>query len=76
MPIYEFECARCGEQFEELIRSAVEEKILLCPKCHGRKIRRLFSAFGFKSGSKAVSSLPSAGQSCRTCAAKTCDTCR
>lgn len=76
MPIYEFECAQCQTQFEELVRNATEEEDIVCPKCRGRDVRRLFSAFGFKSGSKVVSSVGSTGDVCHTCTAKTCDTCR
>ena len=75
MPIYEFECRQCGEQFEELVRTEAEAKILTCPHCSGKRVVKLFSAFGFKSGSKVVSSVQRSSASCQTCAAKTCDTC-
>lgn len=75
MPIYEFECMKCGTHFEELIRSTDEEKKIVCPECGMKKIRREFSTFGFKCGTKLVSSVSKAGSSCHSCTTKTCDTC-
>lgn len=31
MPIFEYECQKCGKKFEELVRSHEEE--VRCPKC-------------------------------------------
>ena len=47
MPIYEYQCQECGEEFERLIRSF--EKIE-CPECGSEKVRKLLSRFGFKMG--------------------------
>ena len=35
MPLYEFSCAKCGEQFEELVMSSKPEAIakVVCPEC-------------------------------------------
>jgi putative FmdB family regulatory protein len=41
MPIYEFECAQCGERFEEL---AAAEEVPPCPACGAAGARRLLSA--------------------------------
>ena len=46
MPIYEYQCQECGEEFEKLIRSP--EKIE-CPECGG-DVKKLLSRFGFKMG--------------------------
>ncbi|HET6832118.1 MAG TPA: zinc ribbon domain-containing protein, partial [Solirubrobacterales bacterium] len=43
MPIYEFECARCGERFEELVPSGTEAQP--CPAC-GAGAERQLSSFG------------------------------
>jgi putative FmdB family regulatory protein len=43
VPIYEFECARCGERFEELVPVATEA--WPCPACGADAGRRL-SSFG------------------------------
>ena len=47
VPIYEYQCQECGEEFEKLIRSS--EKIE-CPECSSEKVRKLLSRFGFKMG--------------------------
>ncbi len=44
MPLRDFECQRCRERFEALIRHPEEEAELECPKCRARKVRRLLSA--------------------------------
>ncbi len=42
MPIYEFECERCGERFEELVLTAAERPA--CPACGSDRARRRLSA--------------------------------
>ncbi len=44
MPIYEFECAWCGECFERLVRSGDKVR-LQCPACTSSRIRKLMSSF-------------------------------
>ncbi len=58
MPIYEYECLKCGERFE-LRRSMTEsDREIRCPKCGAVKPRRVFSVFatGSQSGACAPSS--------------------
>ena len=42
MPIYEFECAKCGSCFEELMESGAENPA--CPDCGAARARRRFSS--------------------------------
>ncbi|MFC2022691.1 FmdB family zinc ribbon protein [Chloroflexota bacterium] len=52
MPIYEYECKKCGERFE-LFRSIKDsDNDTRCPKCGKEFPERLFSGFGttFSSG--------------------------
>lgn len=45
MPIYEYECSRCGEKFQ-LRRSAGDsDHEIMCPKCGVEHPRRVFSLF-------------------------------
>ena len=44
MPIYEFECAACGERFEEL--SAAGTESATCPACGAEGAERRLSSFG------------------------------
>ncbi|NOY68391.1 MAG: zinc ribbon domain-containing protein [Deltaproteobacteria bacterium] len=60
MPIYEYECTKCGHKFEELIFSRTDVKPE-CPKCGAKHTKRLisassFSTSGLSSGSTACSS--------------------
>jgi putative FmdB family regulatory protein len=40
MPIYEFDCAGCGERFEELVGVGETPR---CPRCGGGDVRRRIS---------------------------------
>jgi putative FmdB family regulatory protein len=46
VPVYEYRCAKCDTQFEELVRAAAEPPP--CPACGSGKVVRLYSAFGTK----------------------------
>jgi putative FmdB family regulatory protein len=62
MPIYEFQCKKCKNEFEVLFRSNDEKLTVLCPACKSKKTQRLMSAFaGGKSG-------------CNSCATTSCST--
>lgn len=43
MPIYEYKCRKCGEEFEELVLSG--DDIPICPSCESGECDRLLSAF-------------------------------
>lgn len=43
MPIYEYTCRQCGEDFEELVRNAAHEKELTCTACDSAQIERRLS---------------------------------
>lgn len=45
MPIYEFECEKCGHQFERMQKIS-DPPPKVCPKCHG-KVRKKISATSF-----------------------------
>jgi len=46
MPIFEFHCKKCGNEFEELLTLAErEDGRLVCPACGSKRIARGFSAF-------------------------------
>ena len=63
MPIYEYVCKQCGENFEELVRA---DTAVSCPKCRSVKVERRFSTFACASGSGGSGSGPAAGGSCST----------
>ena len=45
MPIYEFYCARCNTIFSFFSRTVNTAKIPRCPRCGGRRMRRMVSRF-------------------------------
>lgn len=54
MPIYEYECTRCGEKFEEFCRLNDDKKTgaeITCPKCGSNLVERVYSTFGMGSSS-------------------------
>lgn len=57
MPIYEYECRRCGQQFELLVlKSTVAE----CPGCQSRELDQLLSEFAVSSETTRQSNLQAA----------------
>lgn len=46
MPIFEFVCGNCGEDFEELLsRAEVDAGGVCCPKCGSAEVERRLSGF-------------------------------
>ncbi len=46
MPTYEYECGKCGHEFEREQR-ITDEPVKTCPSCKARKVRRLISHTSF-----------------------------
>jgi putative FmdB family regulatory protein len=46
MPIYEYECRGCGEQFELLV---LKDTVAACPECQSRELEQLISGFAVSS---------------------------
>lgn len=61
MPLFEFHCARCDADFEELVRSARESGSVSCPKCGGKDVGRKISVFAAKSAAAKPSPMPMGG---------------
>ena len=51
MPIYEYECDKCGHAFERE-QSISDPPVKTCPKCRSRKVTKLISlsSFALKGG--------------------------
>jgi putative FmdB family regulatory protein len=77
MPIYEFKCAKCGREFEELILGSKEKPA--CPACGHKKCDKLLSSFRFgasgRGGDLSASGSGGGGSSCGSCAATSCAGC-
>lgn len=76
MPIYEYECAKCQCQFEQLVFRQNEQ--VQCPECGAGDVSKRMSVFGFKSGGEkgaASSRMGSSGSGCASCKATSCASC-
>jgi putative FmdB family regulatory protein len=66
MPIFEYRCEKCKKTFETLVFGNQE---VSCPKCKGKNVKKLMSAFSHSSDGKFASS---AGPGCGSCSATSC----
>ena len=62
MPLFEYQCKKCGHRFEEL-QKGVPAKSPKCPKCASGKTERQLSTFS--------ASVHEGGGSCDTCSFST-----
>lgn len=46
MPLFEYECKKCGHQFEQLIMGSTTP---VCPSCQSKKLEKLLSTFAVNS---------------------------
>jgi putative FmdB family regulatory protein len=60
MPLYEFDCGKCGEPFEKLVRSAEAVKDVACPNCGSRKVKKKLSTFASKTSGGAAAAASAA----------------
>jgi len=67
MPLFEYDCKRCGHAFEALVRGSERPT---CPACGSRSLEKRLSTF---SASVSGSSLPSCAGSMPCCQAGQCD---
>ena len=72
MPIFEYHCPKCDQDFEKIVFN--DKTKVQCPKCKSSKVSKKVSAFSFKSGSKFVAASSKAG-GCSGCSSHHCGTC-
>jgi len=46
MPIYEYRCEACGENFDLFVRSLTQQKEPKCPHCGSTNVKKAISLFG------------------------------
>lgn len=73
MPIYEYECRKCHNEFEALIRGESDLENNQCPECGSRELSKLLSLFGMKTSGGGGGS--HGGGGCGTCSGGHCSTC-
>ncbi len=71
MPIYEYECSKCGISFEKLVFGQEE---VSCPEC-GCEVKKLMSACCFKSAAGDFKTSGTGGSSCTGCTSTSCASC-
>lgn len=77
MPIYEYKCNDCGNNFETLVMGGTKPE---CPSCDSKDLARLMSACGFISKSTGPGGAPTqvksaGGSACGSCASSSCSSC-
>ena len=50
MPIFEFQCLDCGNQFEKLFMGSDEKVDLTCPECQSETLERVVSRTHYTMG--------------------------
>ena len=73
MPIYEFVCEVCRNEFDLMRPMDQADAPAKCDSCGSRKTKRKISLFNARSGGKAVTGTST--PSCSTCAGGSCSTC-
>ena len=72
MPIYEYICEKCGNEFEMLV---FREDEAACSACGAKNPKKKMSSFGFSVGYKFTSSSAGKGSSCAGCSSSNCSSC-
>jgi putative FmdB family regulatory protein len=62
MPIFEYVCHGCGNEFEALVRS---DTVAQCPSCHSTELKKLLSVFA--TAQPAAQAAPAAAHPCGSC---------
>jgi len=70
MPIFEYCCCACGEEFEKLVFGSTK---VVCPKCESGNIRKKMSTFGMSGVDKPFAGSTSAN--CGSCSKGSCSSC-
>ena len=61
MPLYEYQCKKCGGEFEKMVRFSEADQNPTCPYCQSQEARKKISTiavsgFSFSAGNSPVSS--------------------
>jgi putative FmdB family regulatory protein len=63
MPIYEYTCRDCEEQFEKFVRSMTASVEVKCPHCGGMHVKKGWSVFGTGNASDSLRGLAASAAS-------------
>lgn len=59
MPLFEYMCVRCGNHFEQLVRSSGTQEVT-CPRCKSNTVQKQMSSFAVKGVAHAGAGTPAA----------------
>jgi putative FmdB family regulatory protein len=65
MPLYEYHCQACGEDFEKMVRFSEMDNTQECPHCQSQETHKKLSTFATR-GFSTASSSSSSGSSCNS----------
>jgi len=66
MPLFEYRCLDCGEQFETIVFD--RRRTVTCKKCHRARLQKLHSVFAVAGGPRTEVASPEPGP-CTSCGA-------
>ena len=73
MPIYEFVCSACRNEFEALVIGS--RGTTGCPKCGDKNIQKKISVCAFKAGDKFTGTVKKTSGGCSGCSSSNCGSC-
>lgn len=68
VPIFEYQCQSCGDEFEALVRAA---DVPSCPGCGSQSLNRLLTSFAVSSAERSQRALSSAREAYRRSSGRT-----
>ena len=74
MPIYEYICLSCKEEFEAIRPISQKDAVIACEKCGSRDVKRKLAVFYAHSGGSA-SPVTSSSGGCASCSGGDCGHC-
>ena len=66
MPLFEFECGSCQNEFEELVFSSNGTSDVTCPDCGGPDVKKKISTFASMVAGGSSFSMSSSAAACNT----------
>jgi len=73
MPIFEYTCSGCGENFEKLVFGGQEVD---CPKCSSKNVKKKFSVFCSTGTERPLAGTAVSSSGCTSCSRTSCSTCK
>lgn len=71
MPIFEYTCLDCGQDFEAIVFKSSES--VCCPQCKKENLEKKMSKFAFKGTDRFVGT--GSSSSCGSCSSGNCSSC-